>query len=130
MQYKYIYMGLGLVGLAALIFGVVLAPEGDTVDLPDPIQAISPAPGSQVPVQTPIEIDLEVGYIAEIWVDGWAIGDAQFVEATGVYRWVPGPTSPSISEWTPGEHTVRIVYNTYTGLPDTGTFEWSFRVIS
>ncbi len=38
------------------------------------------------------------------------------------------PSSPTITEWTPGDHTVSIVYNTYTGLPDTGSFQWTFRV--
>lgn len=128
MPYRFIYAGLALVGVAAVIFGVVLAREGDAIELPGPIEAISPEPGSQVPVQTPIEIDLEVGYLANIWVDGWPVANATFVEPTGVYRWSPGPTSPSITEWTAGEHSVRIVWNTYTGLPDTGTFEWTFRV--
>ncbi len=69
-----------------------------------------------------------VGYEAEIFVDGWPVADADFVEATGVYTWSPSESSPTIQEWSPGEHTVRVVFNTYTGLPDTGTFEWSFRV--
>lgn len=139
MPYRYIYLGLGLFGLAAVIFALVLAPDGEAVELPGPIEAVSPAPGSQVPVQTAIEIDLEVGYEATIWVDGWPIqvernepganpANALLTEATGVIRWSPSPAHPNVQEWAPGEHTVRVVYNTYTGLPDTGSFEWSFRV--
>ena len=139
MPYRLIYAGLGLVAVAAVIFGFVLSPEGETVELPDPVEAVSPAPGSQVPLQTTLEIDLEIGYIAEVWVDGWPIpveengpnanpANALFERATGVIRWSPTPANPTISSWTPGEHTVRIVWNTYTGLPDTGSFEWSFRV--
>lgn len=128
MPYRLIYVGLGLVAVAAIVFGVVLSPDGESVELPDPVEAISPQPGDLVPPQTSIEIDLEVGYEADITVDGWPISDATFVEATGVYRWAPSPSHPTISEWTPGEHTVSIVYNTYTGLPDTGSFEWTFRV--
>ncbi len=128
MPYRLIYIGLGLLGLAALVLGIALSPEGDPIELPGPIEAISPEPGSLVPPQAALEIDLEVGYEATITVDGWPIHDAQFVEATGVYRWAPSPTNPTISEWTPGEHTVSIVYNTYSGLPDTGSFEWTFRV--
>ena len=86
-----------------------------------------------------LEIDLQPGYEATIAVDGWPItvvpidsattpADATFVEATGVIRWVPSPNHPTITEWTPGEHTVTVVYNTYTGLPDTGSYEWTFRV--
>jgi hypothetical protein len=128
MQYRLIYIGLGLIGVAALVLGTALSPEGETVELPAPIEAISPQPGDLVPLQTPVEIDLEVGYVAEITVDGWPVADATFVEATGVYTWSPSPSNPTIPEWAPGEHTVRIVWNTYTGLPDTGTFEWTFRV--
>ena len=128
MPYRLIYIGLGLVGLAAIVFGIVFYVEGDSIELPTPVEAVSPEPGSLVPAQAAIEIDLEVGYVADIWVDGWPITDAQFVDATGVYRWSPSPSHPTITEWTPGEHSVRIVWNTYTGLPDTGSFEWSFRV--
>lgn len=128
MPYRLIYAGLGLLAVAAVALGVLLSPSGETVDLPGPVEAISPQPGALVPPQAAIEIDFEVGYEAEIFVDGWPINDASFVEATGVYRWAPGPTHPTITEWSPGEHTVRVVYDTYTGLPDTGSFEWTFRV--
>lgn len=128
MPYRLIYIGLGLLGLAALVFGIALSPEGEEIELPDPVEAISPAPGSLVPPQTAVEIDLKVGYEADITIDGWPINDAQFVEATGVYRWAPSASHPTISEWSPGEHTVTIVYNTYSGLPDTGSLEWTFRV--
>lgn len=127
MPYRLIYIGLGLIGLAAIVFGVALAPEGEAIELPGPIEQISPLPGDLVPPQATLEIDLEVGYVADITVDGWPITDARFVEGTGVYTWAPSPSSPTITEWTPGEHTVQIVWNTYTGLPDTGTFEWTFR---
>lgn len=128
MPYRLIYVGLVLIGIAAIALGVVLSPQGEQIELPGPVEAISPAPGSQVPPQTAIEIDLEVGYEAQIVVDGWPIRDATFVQATGVYRWAPDPSHPTINSWTPGEHTVRITWDTYTGLPDTGSFEWTFRV--
>lgn len=128
MPYRLIYIGLGLVGLAAIALGILLSPEGDEITLPGPIEAVSPAPGARVPPQAILEIDLEVGYEAEIVVDGWPIRDATFVPGTGVYRWSPGPNHPNFIEWTPGEHTVHVTWNTYTGLPDTGTFEWSFRI--
>lgn len=128
MPYRLIYAGLALVGVAVITLGILLTPEGESVELPGPIESVSPGPGERVPPQASIEIDLEVGYEAEIVVDGWPINDATFVRATGVYRWSPSPRHPTITEWTPGEHTVRVVWNTYTGLPDTGSFEWSFRV--
>lgn len=128
MQYRLIYIGLALVGVAAIVLGIALSPEGETVELPGPIESISPQPGDLVPLQATVEIDLEVGYLADITIDGWPVADATFVEATGVYRWTPTGSHPTIQEWTPGDHTVVIVWNTYTGLPDTGSFEWTFRV--
>jgi hypothetical protein len=128
MPYRLIYVGLGLVGIAAVILGIVLSPEGEETVLPGPIESVTPQPSDQVPPQTPLVIDLEVGYEVSIVVDGWPISDASFEPATGVYRWSPGPSHPTITSWTPGDHTVIITWNTYTGLPDTGTFEWTFRV--
>jgi hypothetical protein len=127
-RYRLIYIGLGLVGVAAIALGMALATEGEAVQISPPLESVSPAPGDLVPPQAIVEIDLEVGYVAQIFVDEWPIADAQFVEATGVYRWAPGPESPVIESWSPGEHTVRVVWDTYTGLPDRGSFEWSFRV--
>jgi hypothetical protein len=128
MSYRLIYLGLGLVAVAAIAFGIAFATEGDEIVLPDPIESVSPEPGALVPPQSIVEIDLVVGYDAQIYVDDWLMSDATFVEATGVYRWAPSPGNPTINEWTPGEHTVRVVYDTVNGLPDPGDFSWSFRV--
>ena len=128
MPYRLIYIGLGLIGLAAIALGVVFSTSGEAIDLPAALESISPEPGDLVPPQTILEIDLQVGYAADILVDGWPIADATFVEATGVYRWAPSPSSPTIQEWTPGEHTVLVTWDTYTGLPNPGSYQWSFRV--
>jgi hypothetical protein len=126
--YRFIYIGLGLVAVAAIALGFALSGDGGAVDYPDVVEAVSPAPGDLVPVQTTIEVDLETGYQAQIYVDGWLVSDDTYIEGTGVHRWAPSPTNPTINEWTPGEHTVRIVYDTLDGLPDVGEFEWTFRV--
>jgi len=128
MRYRLIYVGLGLLGVAAIALGVVLSPDGDVIELPAPLQSVSPRPGDLVPRQSAVEIDLEVGYEAQITIDDWPITDATFVESTGVYLWAPSADHATITEWAPGEHTVIVVWNTYTGLPDTGSFEWTFRV--
>lgn len=128
MPYRLIYIGLGLVGVAAIALGLVFSTSGEAADLPESLESVSPQPGDLVPPQTTLEIDLEVGYAATILVDGWPISDATFVKATGVYRWTPSPSSPTIQEWTPGEHTVSITWDTYTGLPNPGSYQWSFRV--
>lgn len=128
MPYRFIYLGLGLVLVAAVAFGFALSDSGEPVVLPGPIEGVYPLPGDQVPPQSEIQVDLEVGYSADIYIDGWLVADATFVEGTGVYRWSPSPSNPTINEWTPGEHTVRVVYDTVNGLPDPGEFEWTFRV--
>jgi hypothetical protein len=128
MPYRLIYLGLGLLGLAAIVFGVLFAADGEESTLPEPLESVSPQPGDLVPPQTAIEIDLPVGYRARIVVDGWPIEDASFVEATGVYRWAPSPSHPTIQIWTPGEHVVEITWDTYSGLPDPGSHTWTFRV--
>ena len=122
------YLGLGLVALAAIAFGLAFGSGGDPAVLPGPIEAVSPQPGDLVPLQTTVEVDLPVGYRARIYVDGWEITDATFMEGTGVYRWAPSPGNPTINEWTPGEHTVKVVWDTIDGLADHGEYEWSFRV--
>ncbi|HEY4607087.1 MAG TPA: hypothetical protein VIH55_05510 [Acidimicrobiia bacterium] len=128
MSYRYIYIGLGLVAVAAIAFGLALGGGGDELLLPDQLEAISPQPGDLVPQQARVEVDLPVGYQAEIYVDGWLVEDTVFVEGTGTYRWQPSSANPTITEWSPGEHTVRVVWDRVSGLPDPGEFSWTFRV--
>jgi hypothetical protein len=128
MRYRLIYLGLGLIAVAAVALGILYAPDGDEAALPEALESVSPVPGALVPPQADLVIDLDVGYAAYIWIDGWPVTDATFVQGTGVYRWAPSPSSAVIQEWTPGEHTVRIEWDTYAGLPDPGSYEWSFRV--
>lgn len=128
MPYRLVYIGLGLIGVAAIALGFVLSTEGEEIVLPDALEAVSPEPGALVPPQALVEVDLEVGYEATIFVDGFPVNNATFVDATGVYRWSPGPDDPVITEWEPGEHSIRVIWDTYTGLPDPGSFEWTFRV--
>jgi hypothetical protein len=126
--YRLIYIGLGLVAVAAIVFGIVFSTEGESAALPDPVESISPQPGDLVPPQSFVEVDMEVGYDADIYVDGWLMDDATYVEGTGVYRWAPGPNNPVVNEWSSGEHTVKVVWNTVDGLADPGEYEWTFRI--
>ena len=128
MRYRLIYLGLALVGVAAVALGILFTPQGEELALPEPLISGSPHPGDLVPSQTILENRQLIGYQAEIFIDGWPITDATFVEAIGVYRWAPSRAHPAIQEWTPGAHTVQIFWDTYTGLPDPGSFEWTFRV--
>lgn len=128
MPYRLIYIGLGLLAVGAIALGLVLAREGTPVELPGPLEAVSPSPGETVIRQAIVEVDLEVGYEASIFVDGIPIPDATFTPATAVYSWSPHPNSAVITQWTPGEHTVRVEWIRVSGSPDVGSFEWSFRV--
>lgn len=128
MPYRLVYVGLGLLALAVTILGVTLTREGSPVELPPPIEAVSPEPGTTAIQQATLEVDLEVGYRAAIFIDGTPIPDTTVVDATGVHSWAPHPNSAVLTEWTPGEHTIRVEWDRVSGTPDVGSFEWTFRV--
>lgn len=123
-----IYIALGLLATAAIALGIVFNQEGDPVELPEPVEAVNPLPGDTVIRQAVVEVDLEVGYEATIFVDGMPLPDPTFVSATGVYSWAPSPDSAVMTEWTPGDHTVRVEWVRVSGSPSGGSFEWTFRV--
>lgn len=130
MRYRLIYLGLGLVTVAALSLCYVFGRGGDPFVLPPPLEDISPGPYDAVPMQTSLEVDLEVGYAARIYVNGYPIPQSElsFSEGVGVYRFRPGPSSLLMSRWEVGEHTIRVEWEKTYGLPDVGEFSWSFRV--
>ena len=71
---------------------------------------------------------MPVGYRIEMYVDGFRVPESEllFVEGTGVYSF-----SPHLSDvigWGSGPHSVRVVYMRIGGLPDTGEYQWTFRV--
>lgn len=129
-RYRVIYIGLGGLAIAIAALGFVFAPEGGGTELSPPIEEVFPLPNNSVIRQTTIEVDLEIGHEAVIYVDGFAIPENElaYSEATGVYRWSPGPTSLIMSAWEPGDHTIRVEWMRITGAPLRGEFEWSFRV--
>lgn len=130
MRYRVIYVGLGALAATVIALGFIFAPEGGVTELEPPIEEVFPLPNNSVIRQTTIEVDLETGFEAVLFVDGFAIPPDELAhsEATGVYRWTPGPTSLVMATWEPGEHTVRVEWMRASGAPQEGTFEWSFRV--
>jgi len=98
-----------------------------TLELPDAIESLSPMPGSQVPQQTTIEIDMPIGYEIVLYIDDYRVSDSEIehLEGTGIYRWRPGP-GKSFESWGPGKHKIKIVWDTSVGLPDIGEFTWEF----
>jgi hypothetical protein len=128
--YRYIYLGLGLVAVAAIALGIAFGRGPEPTPLPAGLQEVFPAPGDSAVRPVVLEVDLDSGLKATIVVDGFAIPEQEvsFVEATGVHRWTPSPTSLVMTEWTPGDHTVRITWDSLAGMPAPGEFEWTFRI--
>lgn len=125
-----IYVGLGLLALAAVLLAIAFGGGGEPTELPEPIESITPHPNDSALTQAILEVDLESGYQAQIYVNGFLIpeNEISFVEPTGVHRWQPSPDSLVMAAWSPGIQEVRIVWDSLTGLPSPGEFEWTFRV--
>jgi hypothetical protein len=130
MRSRLISFGLGALVVGVVALGIAFAPEGSQTPLPPPIEEVFPLPNNSVIRQTSIEVDLEVGFEAVLFVDGFAIPENElaYADATGVYRWSPGPASLVLQAWEPGEHTIRVEWVRITGAPLRGEFEWTFRV--
>jgi len=121
---------LSLTGL--LIFTIYLGmsfyqQNNESFVLPTPLENIYPLPNDQVPQQVSLEIDLPVGYELTLIVDNYIIpeNEIQYVEATGVYIWKPR-VNRTFEQWSPGSHLIRISWDTISGLPDYGEYEWTF----
>ena len=71
-RYLLIFLMLGLVAIAVVVIAFLFgSPETGREPLPSVLEEIAPLPGSQVPLQSPIEVDVPVGYRVEIFVDGF-----------------------------------------------------------
>lgn len=129
-RYRLIYLGLGLLTVATLSLCYVFGTGGDPLILPPPLEAVSPDPYDAVPMQSGLEVDLEIGYAARIYVNGYPIPESElsFAEGVGIYRWRPSTRSLLMDRWEVGEHTIRVEWEKTYGLPDVGEFTWTFRV--
>ena len=130
-QYRALFLLLGAAGVAVVVVAFLYgSPEGEREPLPAVLENISPQPGSQVPRQTAVEVDLPVGYGLEIFpddsLDPVPESEVRFVEGTGVYSW--SPSDSSIINWDSGEHRVRVRWRRLSGLADEGEYSWTFRV--
>lgn len=128
--YRLLYVGLGLIAVAAIALAVAFGGGGQAVELPEVVESLGPLPGESALSQAALEVDLQSGFLAQIYIDGFPIpgSEVTFVEATGVHRWQPAPNSLVFDRWSPGEHVVRIVWDRLAGLPQPGEFSWTFRV--
>ncbi len=130
MPYRFVYLVLACVALAAVALGVAFGRSGDPQPLPYPIETITPTPNATVLRQSYVEVDLDSGYRGDLYINGFLVPPSEliYIEATGVHRWQPGPTSVIMTEWVPGEQKAMIAWDTVTGLPSPGEFVWTFRV--
>lgn len=128
-QYRALFLLLGAAGVAVVVVAFLYgSPEGEREPLPAVLENISPQPGSQVPRQTAVEVDLPVGYGLEMFADNFLVPDSEvrFVQGTGVHSW--SPSASSIINWDAGEHRVRVRWHRLSGLADEGEYSWTFRV--
>jgi hypothetical protein len=127
--YRVIYLGLGLIVIAAVALAVAFGGSGEPTGLPRPVEAVGPGPGESALAQAILEVDLQPGFLAQIFIDGSPVPPAEvtFIEATGLHKWQPASNSLVFDRWSPGEHEVRIVWDSLAGLPQPGEYTWTFR---
>ncbi len=127
--YRLVYAGLGLALVAVIGLAIAFNPSGAEPRLPDPVERVFPPPNDSVIRQTVLEIDLVVGYELVLFVDGFRISPAEIrVQAgTNRYSWQPAP-GRFLEAWEPGSHEIRIEWDRVSGLPDPGSYSWTFRV--
>ncbi len=128
-RYALIYSALGLTFVAVVALAIAFSSTGRSGSLPGPLESIEPEPNATALRQATIVVDMDVGYRLDITVDGVPIpsNEVAFVESLGRYEWGPSP-GKMFERWTPGEHEVRITWDTLFGLPDQGSYSWSFRI--
>ena len=128
-RYRIIFMILGLALALVVMFAVVWAPGGREFQLPAAVESIAPGNGETVLRQIDLQIDMQVGYDIELFIDGRLIPPSEitFTEATGKYVWRPGP-GRTFEEWTLGAHSIGITYERVSGRIDVGSLSWVFRV--
>lgn len=136
---RLVYGALGALLLAVILIAVALN-RGieDNPGRPDIIENLQPAPGSLVPPQTGVIVDLPNEYEIELFIEVFTADGAAWVRipdneinttlaAAGTYSWKPDP-SHFIQEWLPGNQRMRVRWDTLSGVPDPGEYIWSFRV--
>jgi hypothetical protein len=121
--------GLTIVVLltAALVTGADTKDRRTT--LPSQVQSVSPKPGTIVPPEEQISVDLTAdlelcgpsGTCTPLPAD-----QVQFVPALGQLTFRPGP-GQDVEAYDPGQNTVKVSYRSQADPDrDNGTYSWSF----
>ena len=127
--YRLLYVGLALILVALVALTVAFGPSGERVALPAAIERVFPLPNDSVIRQTAVEVDMAPGYDVILVVDGFRIAPPELTIQTGTWvaTWRPGP-GRFIEEWGTGVHELRVEWERTQGLPEPGSFSWTFRV--
>jgi hypothetical protein len=135
---RFAIVAVGLTAVAVLFAGAITT--ADTKErrtaLPAQVQSVSPRPGTIVPPQEQIVVDLRDDLTADLSVctPAQAVGDCtpipadqvEFVPGLGQLTYRPGPDQ-EIEAFDPGVNRVIVAYRSQADpSKDTGVFSWSF----
>jgi hypothetical protein len=128
----------GLTLVALLFAGAITSADTSNVKtaLPKTVQSISPEPGTIVPPQEPIVVDLRDDLTADLELCGptqspgnctaLPADQVQFVPGLGQLTYRPGD-GKEVEAYQPGRNTVVVHYHSQADPErDTGLFTWSF----
>lgn len=122
---------ISLLALAAALMAVavtVYLGNPSSTDLPVAIQSVAPEPGSNVLSQSDVEVDLAVGYTADLEINGVPIPEEELfrVEALNSLRYEPG-VGKVIPQLLPDSNCVRVSYWLIAqGPQDSTIYTWCF----
>jgi hypothetical protein len=125
----------GLTLVAVLFAGAILSADTKDVEgsLPGQVERVSPAPGSIVPPQEQITVDLRDDLTADLEICGPTGGclpipadQVAFIPALGQLTFRPGE-GREIESYQPGRNQVRVSYRSQADPgQDNGTYIWVF----
>ena len=121
-----------LTAAAALFAIAVLVDRGNprSTDLPVAIQAVEPAPFSNVLSQSAIKVDMAVGYSAEIDINGIVIPEDELrrVEGLNQLSFQPG-VGQTLTSLRADENCVRVFYWLIARPEDRTQYTWCFDTV-
>jgi hypothetical protein len=135
---RFAIVAVGLTAVALLFAGAITT--ADTKErrttLPAQVQSISPRPGTIVPPQEQIVVDLRDDLTADLSLctPAQGVGDCtaipadqvEFLPGLGQLTYRPGP-GQEIGAYDPGVNRVIVAYRSQTDpSKDNGVFSWSF----
>jgi hypothetical protein len=91
-----------------------------------PIQQLIPCPGDSVLNQAKVGVDMEQGWLVDLYVDGTPIPRDQVQVEGSLYLFQPGPDT-DVGTLHAGAHTARVVYYRQLAEEASGqSYAWRF----